>query len=222
MKTLVFCLSMLLLLSCGSKMEEESIDFMEAQPAGSKNMDKFGKAYRGNYFNRYDSSFLEITSDKVIRTYVLQFKESKYDMDTIYELGNCTDPERISKLSQKGIFGRTEGDTIIGTYKEKDTIFTISDENVLRFYKSSYFLNYKRGQDRWKLQRLDLYKKTLSSSFILPNDSLFYTAPVKEVKELKDDSGKVYNYQIKPTKKELKNLIKAKAFTEDEVWVKIK
>ena len=141
-------------------------------------------------------------------------------MDTIYQLGNCTDPERISKLSQKGITGRIERDTIIGTYKEKDTSFVISERNVLRFYKSSYFINIKKD-DGWKVKRLDLNKKTLTISSISPYDSLFHTVPIVERKELKDDSGVVYNYQIKPTKRELKKLIKAKAFSENEVWIKV-
>ena len=57
MKALVFCLFMLLLIRCGSQKEKESIYFLEAQPSGSKNIEKFNKAYRGNYFNPNYSSF---------------------------------------------------------------------------------------------------------------------------------------------------------------------
>ncbi len=55
---------------------------------------------------------------------------------------------------------------------------------------------------------------------IMPDDSLFQLLPVEEKAIMKNDSGKVISYQMKPTKKELKELIKSSSFEEREVWIK--
>jgi hypothetical protein len=69
---------------------------------------------------------------------------------------------------------------------------------------------------------LELVKKRyLKFSEISPFDSLDKYQSITSIQKIKDDSGSVIQYNLRPTKKELKKLMKQEAFIEeDEVYVK--
>jgi hypothetical protein len=221
MKYLFILTAIILLFGC--EQNKESIDFLEPQPNNMDNSKSFNKRFRGQYINPIDSSILLIVSDKIIKVRNIQLKFSRNDIDSTFKGDKANDKEIRYELEKENItVNRFVGDSIFSTWAIKDTLFKISEENLCRFFKGSYFLNYTIDSQTWKVQRLDLDKNKLTLSMIMPNDSLFKELAVKDKFIVKDDSGFVKGYQIKPTKKELRRLVKNNSFKEWEVWIKEK
>lgn len=207
--------------ACGEKSKEESVDFMEPQPSGIKHSYAFGKKYQGSYIDPKDSSQLLILPDKIIKTIYLRGVCLRNDLDSSFKGDKSNNDDIIASLTKDNIdIVSIVGDSIHFVWNIKDTLFSISPSNIAKYYKGSYFLNYTNDQLTWKLQRMDLSKKRLSIGMIMPNDSLFTAIQIENMSEVKNDTGLVVNYKMKPSKKELKKLIKEEAFEESEVWIK--
>lgn len=214
-----------LLFGC-EKPEEESqaMDFLDPQPVGVQNAKSFNRRYRGRYIDPDDSSSLDIYANRLVVTWKSKlFKFSRYDIDSSFT-GDRSDNRQVEgALRMHEYFvDRFDGDTIYATLIHKDTIFGLSPNALLRHHKGSYFLNYTDNNIDWRVRRLDLKRDKLSISTIIPSDSLFAILPVQEKSIVKDDSGAVLAYKIRPSKKELKKLIKTQTFEEVQVWVKEK
>lgn len=197
------------------------MDFLESQPVGIESSNYFIKKYQGTYRNAQDSTQLIISKDRIIKLVHFPVVFSKKDIDSTF-IGNKNDRNEIqSALAKDNIrVVNVKGDSIYSIWTIKDTLFAISDRNVLIYFKGSYFLNFSKDEISWKAQRLDLNKGRLSIGMIMSNDSLFKAISVEVKNEVKDDSGTVIQYQIKPTKKELKKLIRTNAFQLSEEWIK--
>lgn len=218
MKKLFLFLFATAVMGCDAKYE--SVDFLEPQPGESKNESAFNRKYRGTY-NGEDGSKLFILEDKIVRKKIHNILFSRADVDSTFP-GNRNNDEELKMYieNQDMKLLKISGDSILAQHQDIDTIFKISENQLCRSLKGSYFLNYNYGEGRWKVQRLDLEKNRLSLSMIMPDDSLFHLLPVEEKTIIKNDSGEIVTYQMKPTQKELKKLIKDNAFEEFEVWIK--
>lgn len=218
MRYLFIVLTVLFFQSCDLKME--SVHFTEPQPTGIENSSGFNKRYQGKYLNTEDSSYLTITPNKIIRYKKEAWVYHKTELDSSFM--NKKDEEIIQKLLSEGVQSVVLKDSVFCTWEYRDTMFQISPETSLRYYKNSFFLNTKNDGSTWEVGRLDLNKGVLSLGYIYPNDSLFSVIAIDSISEIKNDSGQVVNYQMKPTKKELKKLMREDAFTDVYKWVKIK
>ncbi|GAL84492.1 hypothetical protein MYP_1720 [Sporocytophaga myxococcoides] len=218
MKKLFLFLFAAVVMGCDEK--SLSVDFIEPQPGESKNESGFNKKYRGTY-NGADGAQLLIYEDKIVKRLTHNILFLRYDVDSNFTGNKNNDVElKVYYEKEKLKVLKISGDSIYTQYQAIDTVFKISDSQLCRSLKGSYFLNYKYGENNWKVQRLDLEKDRLSVSMIMPQDSLFKLLPVQEKVTLKNDSGEIISYQLKPTRKELQRLIKDNAFEEREVWIK--
>lgn len=216
-----FLIVLFLITACGEKPKEDSVDFLESQPSEIKNSYTFSKKYQGIYIDPKDSSQLLILSNKIIKTVYLRGVCLRNDLDSSFKGDRNNNDDITASLKKDNIdVVSIADDSIHFVWNIKDTLFTISPYNIARYYKGSYFLNYTNDQLTWKVQRMDLDKKRLSIGMIMPNDSLFTAIPIKNISEIKNDTGLVVNYKMKPSKKELKRLIKGDAFEKSEVWIK--
>jgi hypothetical protein len=234
-KTLFFISIVCVLIGCDDKKMEESIDFVEPQPIGVKNQSSFNHKYQGVYLNPEDSSTLRIEEFSIIHSNInaIAFPMNEIDSSVIVDRTDIKALEAV--LSEYYTFKITnlKNDSVYGFMTVIDTIFSISKNNLCRFYKGAYFLNYPFGNNIWKVKRLDLNKNKLTIGMIIPTDSLFNIYPVQNKYIHKNtyviendsaviDSRVVLNYTIVPTKKEFKRLVKNNFFTEWEVWIKQK
>lgn len=205
----------------GCDPKEASVGFREPQPLGGKDASAFSRKYQGYYRNTNDSSILMISDSTMVRLYSLPVVFTKNDGDTFIK-NNFTDKKEIeAALNKEGVtdirFGK---DSIYGVYTYSDTLFHISERNIPRYFKGSYFLNYTQERNKWWVQRMDLTRNRLTIGMIMPDDSLFKTIPLKEITEVRDDSGRVVNYTINPGQKELRRLVKEGVFRDREIWIK--
>jgi hypothetical protein len=218
-----FLIALFLITACGEKSKEESVDFLESQPSEIKNSYTFNKKYQGSYIDPKDSSQLLILPNKIIKTVCLRGVCLRNDLDSSFKGDKNNNDDVIASLKKDNIdVAYIDGDSIHFVWNIRDTLFSISPNNIAKYYKGSYFLNYTNDQLTWKVQRMDLSKKRLSIGMLMPNDSLFTAIQIKNISEIKNDTGLVVNYKMKPSKKELKKMVKAELFKESDVWLKVK
>jgi len=220
MKKIFLFLFALIVLGCEEKKEEVVVEFLEPQPGETKNLSGFNKKYRGTYNGEHGAQLL-ILENKIIKITPYNFVFNRDALDSTFT-GDRNNDEEIKNYLDSLNFKvlKISGDSVFANYLIRDTIFNVSTTHLCRSIKGSYFLNYQYGEASWKVKRLDLENNRLSISMIMPYDSLFQLLPVEEKAIIKNDSGEVISYQMKPTKKELRKLIKASSFKEREVWIK--
>jgi hypothetical protein len=115
------------------------------------------------------------------------------------------------------------GDTINASQTYIDTIFQISENQILKKFKGSYFLNFKENENFWNVSRLDINKDILLIGQITPSDTLLrFDFVVKNEEFNKSDSTTTTEYSINPSKKEFKKLMKSNSFKESECYFKKK
>ncbi len=139
MKKLLLLFLIILCYGCGEK-PDESIDFLEPQPLTAEDSKSFNKKYQGTYVNPKDKSELIISSSRIIKIRNLPLVFSRNDLDSTFK-GNKDDDKQIeSSLAEDNIkLINIEGDSIYCLWAIKDTIFEISDRNLLKLFKGSYF-----------------------------------------------------------------------------------
>lgn len=217
MNYLKLFIAVLFLQGCDTK---ESVHFTEAQPEGVDNIAGFNKNYIGEYLSPDDSSYLTVSHNLLVRHKIETGVVSRSELDSSW---NSLSSEAIQdNLLKDGIKSWWEKDSIHFSKEYRDTLFFLSEKSLARYFKGSYYLNEKISENNWEVGRLDLNKGELSLAYIFPDDSLFTVVEIDSLSPIKDDSGHVINYQIQPTKKQLKKLINADAFTKVYNWIKIK
>ena len=218
-RTFSLMLIILILVSC-----EESIKFEEPQPSNHVNLTRIPKQLQGSYYSISDDTYLTI-NDQVI----VDWTDSKYKT-LIDSLTLEIDSTKIKEETDDFVNivdGRYKlnlhlfGDSVLVHYSYRDTLFEISDRHILRRFKGHYFLNYKKSETNWKVRRLTLNKKELSFSKVRIPADITTLQQVTGMQEIKSDSGKVVGYKLKPTRKELKKLMKHN-FSETKTYRKAK
>jgi hypothetical protein len=220
---LVLRLLIFTLLACEKR---PVVVFMEPQPNTSKDETSFRKNIQGKYINKKDSSFIHITDKAIVRILTFKYRFSKSDIDSTSQININDDNSIILGLRKDGIEARIIKDSIFGISVVKDTLFNVSGDHRLRTFKGYYFLNTRVRENAYHVLRMDLIKKKyLKFSEIHPSDSLDRFQTITPINKIFGDSvgesGRVVQYNMKPTKKELKRLMEEEAFVdEDEVYVK--
>ena len=153
-------------------------------------------------------------------------------MDSLPGIGTYREGENIiaSRLGLVHIDGRTlkliplsgryipkKGDTIIAYYFYSDTIFRISEKNILKSFKRKYYLNMYRNSSEWEVKQLFLDNDTLWINAIAVDDKkLLEHLPTFKEKDTKF----VSKYRIDPTKRQFKKFVKQGGFMDKEKYIK--
>jgi hypothetical protein len=212
MKKTLYILLMIFLMSCG---DYEYVRFEKPQPDGVKRSVSFNKKVKGEYVNCSNSDDKLIISVKLIlnsRTIKLKSHRNDLELDSTIFVNRNNDNE-LKKLF----------DTINASQTYIDTIFQISENQILKKFKGSYFLNFKENENFWNVSRLDINKDILLIGQITPSDTLLrFDFVVKNEEFNKSDSTTTTEYSINPSKKEFKKLMKSNSFKESECYFKKK
>ena len=221
MKKISFISLVILLLAFSSCNQE--LNFEEPQPTEKKNETKFKNKYRGEYLCIEDSSILIISKNKITQSWDIETKLTKTQIDTTSEL-ELKDGLLYIESNELPLNVDFLGDTAVVSYNYKDTIFSISDEQLLRYFKGIYFLNYKQFENSWNVKTLSFNKEgMLTINKIYANEE-----DVEKIKDLTnivettDDEGTVIDYTVHPTRKELKEILKSNLFKEGKTFIKIR
>ncbi|MEQ8325298.1 MAG: hypothetical protein RIC15_03610 [Vicingaceae bacterium] len=201
------------LISC-----DPELRFEAAQPESGKNRSSFKKKYLGNYVGLTDSSILSISSTTIKQEWQYDGKIAKTDVDTMKDV----------QLVNGYILGLTEGDsipyTVVGDsisyqWRPKETLFSISEHQVLRHYKGMYFLNSKID-DYWVVKLLKFNKGILELTNIEGGKE-----EIAKVRELAKNAMKIgeggdTTYVFNPTRKELSAIITSEVVSKASLFRK--
>lgn len=209
----------LTLLAC-----EDSVKFEEPQPPEKKDLNQIPRRLRGTYFSTSDSIFLTINKTQIIEWVDIETRTLIDSLDIEIDSTKISEQTPDSIQISEGMYNLNfkflSGDSVIVYYSYRDTLFEISHEHLLRRFKGHYFLNYRRTENDWRIRRLTLDKDELSFSRVRIPEDITQLNEITEVEEIKSDSGKVVGYKLKPTRKELKQLMKH-SFSDTKKYKKV-
>jgi hypothetical protein len=193
---------------------EEPITFTEPQPAEYKSAKKFPKKITGKYISTEDSSTLVIKEHSIVRKYDFTIKIHSNQLDSnIIRVGDSI----IDLKTNNRFVIISEADSITCRLHVKDTLFLISDENVLKKYQGFYFLNLKKGDQRWEVKQLKKYKNGVKISSINSKEDL---DKLKAITATQPDSLLPITFTI--NKQQFKEFLKQGGFAEEETFLKVK
>lgn len=223
MKAIVYILIMCFLFSCSG--DQIYVRFKTAQPDGVKASKSFKRKFKGSYVNCSDPNDKLIISDHlVLGSKTLQFIShiNDLELDTTFSVNRNKKQELKILFENEGYKFEIYADTINASKIELDTIFQISENQVLKNIKGSYFLNFKKGEAFWNVSKLNLKKDTLLIGEIFPSDTLLRYDFVSKYEMYNErDSTKITEYSIHSNKKDLKKLMKSNAFEECKCYYKV-
>ena len=223
MKDTLYILLVVCLTSCG---DYEYVRFETAQPDGVNESKSFNRKVKGEYINCSNpDDILIVTNNLILNSRTLKFKTHRNDLefDSTITINRNDDNGLRELFIREGYEIEINGDTINAIQTDIDTVFRISKNQVLKKFKGSYFLNFKRDENFWDVNRLSLTKDTLLVGQISPSDTLLHFDFVSKIKEFDDsDSTTTIEYSINPSRKEFKKLMKPNSFEECECYCKRK
>lgn len=188
---------------------EPPVTFTEPQPAGTDALDKFPGRIQGSYRSTDDNSVLSVTANGLYRIYDLDVKLHMNQLDSGVVLSGDT----LISDNERTIV-RREGDSLSYHFYSKDTLFEISDGNILKKFKGYFFLNTPYDKSSWAVKKLALSKGKLSISKISMKEDI---AMLKEITESTQDT---IPYKFAVTKKQFRKFVKRDGFSDMEVFEK--
>ncbi len=188
--------------------------FKVPQPEGRENLSEFPGELTGKYSSVYDTSTIRIESDKIIREYRENLVMTKVEFRE--EAGDSISEDTSFTFADNwDITVNSFGDSVKVFSRKDEELFKISDQQILREYKGYYFLNYKDSNDYWKVKILNMVKDTLEFDDILSDDDMENIRNITVVETVQDSTEESSKYYLKPTKRELKKILK-KRLTGDK------
>ena len=194
--------------SCGPQ-----LTFNEPQPENKASLSKFPKGLIGEYTDADGIKLMKITDKLIVENYDYVAKEIINKLDNNYKLNGDTMIDVRSKEKIKII---RKGDSVIFQQHITDTIFSISDKNILKKFKGYYFLNYSKDKAGWEVIKMELKKGELMVSMINEKEE------IDKLKEISESGLDTIPYKFKPTKKQFRKFIKEKGFRDTEKYMKVK
>ncbi|HSH65932.1 MAG TPA: hypothetical protein VLB84_09060 [Bacteroidia bacterium] len=190
-----------------------SVTFESPQPIDVKNQDHFPKILMGKYINVSDSSVITITDKAITRGFNIKYVISKKELDTMKNCKVVNDTLYNNHTNEKTCIVNIH-DTLYTPYRLQDTLFYISDKNILRKDRGYYFLNLLY-RSKWEVQKLDYRNGKLSICSISDMEE------IKNLKAITDNTGDTMVY-FNPDKKQFRKFIKSKGFSKKEEFVRLR
>jgi hypothetical protein len=216
MKYLKFILLTIIVISCKQIPE---VRFLEPQPISKKNLQSIPKDYWGKYMSKVDSSILTIDSRIIIQEKFgfskTSIKEMQQELDTTIQ-----DDTQIKFGTNWTINIKIKGDSALISSFLIDTIFQITESQLLRTFKGYLFLNYKDMDSTWRVKTLKLENGLLDfGSLVNVNQIDTLRTVTRIVTSMDSTSNRVNHYDLNPKRKELKEILKQKDTTS--IFIKL-
>lgn len=129
---------------------EPEVVFGEAQPQGLRNKSKINKAYRGTFFCEGDETVVTIGKKCVVKSKDFAIGIPMEDIDNNDKLMFKKNELIVIPLNES-FPAFYKNDSVFSEIKLRDTLFNISEENVLKDYKGHLVLNHKLESDNWEV-----------------------------------------------------------------------
>lgn len=210
MKTKIYYL--IIVMACIICACQPNIMFTEPQPADVSTIPAFPKRIQGKYLNTNDSSLVHITENAIIRMYDYVEKIHVSQLDSSQQIIGDSVFDVNTNL---GVPVHFEGDTLLMRVNEADTLFAITDKNVLKKFKGYYFLNTYWGEGNYEVQELEFSHSKFTLSKISKSEDL---AALKTITESAQDT---IPYAFSPSRQQFKKFIRSDGFKDREVFWRV-
>lgn len=213
MKLFKFISTIIIVLTILTACEPPAV-FNTPQPLDKPNLSEFPNSLQGHYLNLEDSTVLIVFDKSIQRIYDFNQKIPQNQLDS-----NLRISEEITNgvsVKVKEIISR-DGDSLVVHIYHADTLFQITNDNVVRKFKGSYFLNKRYDAESWEVIKIKISKGQLVFSRISAD---------QDVESLRTITGTAQDtitpHRFEPTKKQFKEFVKNGGFSDSETFVKQK
>jgi hypothetical protein len=190
------------------------VTFNEPQPTGTDNLAEFPNRLQGQYLCSADSSALIIDANTIQRIYDFDYTIHSSQIDSNSRLSGDT---IINLTTNTREIVQRDGDSLVTHINYIDTLFQIDYDNVVRKFKGFYFLNKRVDKESWEVKKIELSKGQLIVSSISSKEDI---ENLKTITESTQDTVAPYNFAA--TKKQFKEFVKNKGFTDSEKFIRQK
>lgn len=205
---------LILLVSC----EGSTVTFTEPQPTDVNIAEKFKRKFRGEYLCVSDSSIL-----KIEKTRITQYWHYIVDVDSNSSI------ERLTPgITVKGVSSDLEIKVFDDSTKYEidyhHDLFLNSTTEIAKYVGGVYFLNVKEGPSSWVVQTMSFNEDgylEIVDLHLSPSD-IEVLKQITEVSEDQEDDNEYIDYTVKPSRKELEQLLATDLFESGEKFVRIK
>jgi len=205
MRNICFIIIFLLILSSCA---DNTIYFDKPQPDGIKNLEKIPSSFTGKYIDN-DSNILLIDNYQIYKINKFTYSYNKTEIDTSKNLkienghliNTETNEKKVCKIDNNNVY--------IEEF-QIDTIFNLSENNIIKKYKGNLILNYK-SEDLWRVEIISQSKKYLNHTFICTKELFEKLSLISENEVVTDISNSdTLKMILKPTKNEFKEILDLK------------
>lgn len=215
--TLLFTLT-----TCGT-----DVKFENPQPLWGKNLKFIPKDYYGQYKGLKDSSLIIIDSisiNKLWKNNEFMHRDSlekelktSIKRDTIIYIKDQFSHDQNSKALTLNI--KVINDSTRVMFRGYETLFEVSDSQIVRTFKNYCLLNFKTKDGYWLVKTLKLNENRLDFSDLINSKEIENFGNITNITTIKDTANKVVEYRLNPTKRELKKILRKRKI--EEGYIKI-
>ncbi|MGB3344219.1 MAG: hypothetical protein WBA61_09920 [Aequorivita sp.] len=182
--------------------------FTEPQPRDEPELSRIPMEYQGMYWCEVDSIALIIDEKMISKQKEYESKLSMAEIESNPNLSFQNETLYSKELNQ-AFPAKLIGETIISQITLKDTLFSKTTEQVLKFYKGHLILNNPIDNDNWEVTIISLkYPDILSLTKANLPDNLDELERITAVEKFKtDDNEKTVQIKISPTKAEFDQIL---------------
>lgn len=195
MRTSIYFLAVLFAMLFSSC--EPAVVFTEPQPQDFNRLSSFDMMYRGAFQCESDSSIVHVTSKSIYKERTYPFVLTEEMIKTMKGVKVLRKHLYIDSLNLK-LPVEMIGDSIYAEMIKRDTLFTITKEQVLKSFRGHQILNKKLDDGKWEVIILSMdYDMNLVLSIATYPEDLNRLEEITPVKDL--SRGDTVQYQISPT-----------------------
>jgi len=212
---LVAVILSLVLITCGPE-----VKFTEPQPKGISNLKLIPSEYHGKFRSKSDSTLLIIDSCSIVKEWRSTEKMRRDSLDK--ELKMHITRDTTFKYRDDKLLGKSPEFLLLAIHLYKDSaivkitgyesLFAVSDSQLVRTYKKYCFLNFKTNDGYWLVKTLRLQDNMLDFSDLIDVKEIDMIKTRAKVIEVKDTSQKVVDYHMSPNLREMRRILKQKKF----------
>lgn len=212
-------LNLLFLIVCGVLIVgcTPDLSFSSPQPEGEQDLAKFKRSFRGYYLCVSDSSVLTISKNSIVQNWYFEV-----EVDSIKGNKKVVDDIKVTSENNDLVIKGADSSHVVVDYTKE--IFSFKKDEILRYNEGIYYLNSKSGNGSWQVHVLHFDDEGLLmlTELELGENDLEAIKKITAVNEETDVDGKVIEYRIQPTEKELSQIIGSGMFEIGEKFVRIK
>lgn len=206
--TASFLIIFLICYSC-----QPPVTFSEPQPSGKPDLEMFPARLCGEYLSSDSSYYLSIDDKMIERHGTFTDTIIKSGLDSMHFLQGDT---LFNKHTGEKARITLSGDSIFRRVHLRDTVFMLSDANLLRKWKGYFFINMRREDAGWEVKKISLQRGVLDLSSVGRAEDI---GMLNELSENPSDTIPPGGYKI--SRKEFRQFIKGGGFGESERFIRL-